>query len=552
MGRIKDDPKIKKTTLQLEIYRDLGYEVSTDQCYKAKRKAITLIEGTYAQQYEKLWEYCKEVRKTNIASTMMMKVDPPYFQRLYVCLDACKQGFVSGCRPLIGVDGCHLKGTFQGQLLVAVGIDANDNMYPIAYAVAELETKESWCWFLQLLIEDLGPGQALKDKLWSAAMASNEVDFNCEMEKLKELDEEAYKWLKKRDPNMWARHRFSLKIKCDMLLNNLCECFNSWILAARDKPILTMLEMIKCKIMRRLQVKRDLISKFEGPVCPKIQGKLEKNKTLSRRFKPVYCDSGVFQVGDSLVDQHSVNLWTKTCSCKRWVLNGIPCMHVISAIFHNRQQGEEYVDEYYTPYAYLRAYSPVIYPVKGMKYWPKVKQTPVLPSMVKKQPGRLKKRRIIRDPEIEKNKDPTKLDKKGSSKTCTKCWEKGHNRVGCKNQPREAPRGVYIDKRWAYQFHQDGSHGRGVNNNEGNEETHPTPPYQCSNVQQSGEVFVPQRNVTGESSRHNLNKKYARPSNLQVRNNRLDLLLFKLETSQPKYFNPANVSYPITFLASFS
>ncbi|CAN6700593.1 unnamed protein product [Malus baccata var. baccata] len=115
MGRIKDDPKIKKTKLQSKIYRDLGNEVSTNQCYKAKRKAITLIEGTYAQQYEKLWEYCEGVRKTNIGSTMMMKVDPPYFQRLYVCLDACKQGFGSGCRPLISVDGCHLKGTFQGK-----------------------------------------------------------------------------------------------------------------------------------------------------------------------------------------------------------------------------------------------------------------------------------------------------------------------------------------------------------------------------------------------------------------------------------------------------
>ena len=44
-----------------------------------------------------------------------------------------------------------------GQLLVAVGIDANDNIYPIAYAVAELESKDSWCWFPQLLIEDFGP-----------------------------------------------------------------------------------------------------------------------------------------------------------------------------------------------------------------------------------------------------------------------------------------------------------------------------------------------------------------------------------------------------------
>ncbi|KAM1353374.1 hypothetical protein PS1_033236 [Malus domestica] len=130
---------------------------------------------------------------------------------------------------------------------------------------------------------------------------------------------------------------------------------------------------------------------IKGAICPKIQGKLEKNKTLSRIFRPVYCGNGVFQVEDSLVDQHSVNLWTKTCSCKRWELNGIPCMHAISAIFHNPQQTEEFVDQCYTPYAYLRAYSPIIYPVKGMKYWPKVNQTPVLPPMVKKQPWRTKK-----------------------------------------------------------------------------------------------------------------------------------------------------------------
>lgn len=44
-----------------------------------------------------------------------------------------------------------------GQLLAAVGIDANDNMYPIAYAAVEIENKDTWCWFLQILIDDLGP-----------------------------------------------------------------------------------------------------------------------------------------------------------------------------------------------------------------------------------------------------------------------------------------------------------------------------------------------------------------------------------------------------------
>ncbi|CAL2232593.1 unnamed protein product [Prunus armeniaca] len=82
---------------------------------------------------------------------------PPHFQRVYVCLDACKKGCLASCRPIIRVDRCHLKGPFSGQLLAAVGVDANDNTYLIAYPAVELETKDTWSYFLELLIDDLGP-----------------------------------------------------------------------------------------------------------------------------------------------------------------------------------------------------------------------------------------------------------------------------------------------------------------------------------------------------------------------------------------------------------
>jgi hypothetical protein len=39
----------------------------------------------------------------------------------------------------------------------AVGRDANNNMYPIAMAVVEVETKDCWTWFLEVLVTDLGP-----------------------------------------------------------------------------------------------------------------------------------------------------------------------------------------------------------------------------------------------------------------------------------------------------------------------------------------------------------------------------------------------------------
>jgi hypothetical protein len=55
-----------------------------------------------------------------------------------------KRGFLEGCKPIIGVDGCFLKGPFKGQLLSAVGRDGNNNMYPIAFAIVEAEVKDSW------------------------------------------------------------------------------------------------------------------------------------------------------------------------------------------------------------------------------------------------------------------------------------------------------------------------------------------------------------------------------------------------------------------------
>jgi hypothetical protein len=43
----------------------------------------------------------------------------------------------------MGVDECFLKGSFKGQLLVTVGKDDINNIYPIAFAIIEAETKDS-------------------------------------------------------------------------------------------------------------------------------------------------------------------------------------------------------------------------------------------------------------------------------------------------------------------------------------------------------------------------------------------------------------------------
>lgn len=67
-----------------------------------------------------------------------------------------KRAFTQTCRPFIGLDRCHIKNKYGGILLIIVGKDPIDQYFPIYFGVVENETKDSWSWFIKLLLEDIG------------------------------------------------------------------------------------------------------------------------------------------------------------------------------------------------------------------------------------------------------------------------------------------------------------------------------------------------------------------------------------------------------------
>ncbi|GJV43621.1 FAR1-related sequence 10 [Tanacetum coccineum] len=75
-------------------------------------------------------------------------------QENYVCLGALKKGFREGGRELLGLDGAFMRGQYPGQMLTAVGVDANNGIYPVAYGIVESENQYSWTWFLKCLGDD--------------------------------------------------------------------------------------------------------------------------------------------------------------------------------------------------------------------------------------------------------------------------------------------------------------------------------------------------------------------------------------------------------------
>ena len=131
-----------------------------DHAYRTKVRAMEKIEGATRDRYKHLRRYAAEIiEKKNKNNTVKIKCDltphGPVFERIYVCLKACKRAFATTCRPLIGLDGYFLKEEYGGQLLSAIGKDGNNQMLPVAYPVMESENYLSWKWFVDLLIVDL-------------------------------------------------------------------------------------------------------------------------------------------------------------------------------------------------------------------------------------------------------------------------------------------------------------------------------------------------------------------------------------------------------------
>lgn len=147
---------------------ELHLEITLNQARNTKIMITKEFQGNYKKEYSKLWDYRKEILKTN--PTTRVELDArrptpnanPVFLRFYVCFAALREGFLAGCRPVLGLDGAFLKGPCKGQLLTAVARDANNQIYPVTWGVVETESRDTWGWFLDSLSVDLKIGDGNK------------------------------------------------------------------------------------------------------------------------------------------------------------------------------------------------------------------------------------------------------------------------------------------------------------------------------------------------------------------------------------------------------
>lgn len=94
--------------------------------WKMRKYTKKLLHETIDEVFRKLWCYAAKVLRINPGLTFIIANHNQVLQVIYVYFEACKKGFVNGCRKVIGVDGYHLLGCFSGIMLKVVGHDANN------------------------------------------------------------------------------------------------------------------------------------------------------------------------------------------------------------------------------------------------------------------------------------------------------------------------------------------------------------------------------------------------------------------------------------------
>ncbi|KAK3222432.1 hypothetical protein Dsin_009457 [Dipteronia sinensis] len=196
--------------------------------------------------------------------------DDGRFKFCFFSYGACIHGFFrSSIRPIIAIDGTHLKGRFHGILFMVACSDGNKQVYPLAFRISHKENRESWTWFLRrvrkcfdcltdcMFISDQHKGikkamrivypdaphglcvfhltMNLKNTFKREDVIGifkrtyqiyRESEFNEEMSELMRVHLNAYNDLMTIGPARWSR-AYSHVRRYFMMTSNIAECINS-------------------------------------------------------------------------------------------------------------------------------------------------------------------------------------------------------------------------------------------------------------------------------------------------------------------------------------
>ncbi|MQM09807.1 hypothetical protein Taro_042687 [Colocasia esculenta] len=140
-GKLVDKPTYRASEMMRDIRRDYGISIPYHQAWWGKEVAVNSLYGDFRTSYHMLNWYSEQVDS-----------ETQRFKRFFICFQTSAYGFEVGCRPMLFLDGTHIKQhRVQWVILAASALNGNNELFTVAYSIADSETYDNWVWFLQNL-----------------------------------------------------------------------------------------------------------------------------------------------------------------------------------------------------------------------------------------------------------------------------------------------------------------------------------------------------------------------------------------------------------------
>lgn len=471
--KLKASPNYKPKDIAEDIKREYGIHLNYSQAWRAKEIAREQLQGSYKEAYNQLPYFCERIKETNPGSvaTFTTKEDSS-FHRFFVSFHASIVGFQEGCRPLLFLDCTPLNSKYQGVLLTATAADGDDGIFPVAFAVVDVETDDNWHWFLSELKSAVSASQRitfvadfqnglkkslaevfdtcyhcyclrhLAEKLnkdlkgqfshearrfmindfYAAAYAPKLDAFQHSVENIKGISPDAYNWVINSEPEHWA-NAFSGGTRYNHMTSIFGQQFYSWVSDAHELPITQMIDVLRGKTMEAFYSRRVESSQWLTILTPSKEEKLQKEMSIARSFQVLHLQGSMFEVRGESVDKVDIDHWD--CSCKGWQLTGLPCCHAIAVFECIGRNPYDYCSRYFTVERYRATYEKSINPVPNADIPLAIESSQavvtVTPPPTRRPPGRPKMKQV----------DSIDIIKRQLQ--CSKCKGLGHNKKTCKD-----------------------------------------------------------------------------------------------------------------------
>ncbi|KAJ6839532.1 uncharacterized protein M6B38_315415 [Iris pallida] len=340
--KLRETPEYRPSDIAKDLEREYGLRLSYHRAWRGKSIAEKELHRCHEEASNQLPWFREKIMETNPGSFAIFEaMEGSKLGRLFVSFRASLYGFEHGCRPLLFLDDLSLKAVKQWKLLTATAVDGENEDFPVAFAVVEVETDENWRWFIGQLRSALPMSRTLTfvskrqnrleqvvtelfeechygycidslveefkaelEDAWteelkeeaekdaavedftSAVYACKVDEFNACIEEIKSESEDVAEWVLASKPECWS-NAFFKGVRYGRYSSKASETFNAWISTRYEPSVVQAVDMIRCKMMEMIYSRRENSSKWMEPLTPPMTRKVQEETIRARALEVI-------------------------------------------------------------------------------------------------------------------------------------------------------------------------------------------------------------------------------------------------------------------------